>query len=169
MVNPEVKYSKEEKIKLLTLYANLHEKGMEHSGETIKTSKEFQKVLADESYRAVIFPKKYSWNQTIDFFKNQELKQAFWYFINLYPENETNKTLVLKSVLAYDGILKMDEVLVNTFYTYSFMDPQISIIENGVPEIIRPDILEAKLRTVKEIVESIYQYRKISAASEKKD
>ena len=160
MVNLATELSKEEKIKMLTLYADLHEKGVELTGDSIKTSREFKKVLADESYRAVLFPEVYTWEQTVVFFNKQELKQAFWYFINLYPENEKNKEVVLKSVLAYDEILEMDEILVNTFYSYIFMDPEISVIKNGVPEIVRPDILEAKLKSVKEIVESIFSYRK---------
>lgn len=139
--------------------AGLYEMGMTVTEDSIVISKEFQKVLEDEAYRDILYPESYSWQQALDFMQANELKKAFWFFINLYVENEQNKELVVKSILAYDQLLKMDEVLIATFYTYSFMDPEVSIIKNGQPEITRPDILEAKLRTVKEIVGYIYAYR----------
>jgi hypothetical protein len=63
----------------------------------------------------------------------------------------------------------MDEVLVNTFYTYSFMDPEISVIKDGKPEIVRPDILEAKLANVKEMVAYIVKYRKQQETKKKSE
>ncbi len=80
--------------------------------------------------------------------------------INLYPKSEKDKKMAVRSVLAYEKVFKMDEVLLNTFYTYSFMDPEVSEVKNGIPEITRPDIMETKLKNVKEIVEYIYIYRK---------
>ena len=68
--------------------------------------------------------------------------------------------MAVRSVLAYEKVFKMDEILLNTFYTYSFMDPEVSEIKDGIHEITRPDIMEAKLRNVKEIVGYIYSYRK---------
>ncbi len=139
---------------------DLNEKGLEISGDSIKTGKEFQKVLEDENYRVSLYPETYNWEQALTFIKKQELKQAVWFFINLYPENETNKEWAMKSILAYEKVFKMDEIVINSFYTYSFMDPKISVIKEGKPEIVHPDILEAKLRNVKEIVAYIHAYRK---------
>jgi hypothetical protein len=153
------KHTKEDKIKVLKWLKETTEKGIEMTEDSIKYSKEFIRVLKDKNYRALLYPNKYNWGIVPEFIKHKRLKPVFWYFINLYPENATNKEIVLKSILAYDKIFKMDEMLVNTFYTYSFMDPEISIIKDGKPEIIHPDILEAKLRDVKEMVNYIRQFK----------
>ena len=137
----------------------LTEKGLELTKDSVTITREFQKVLQDENYRATLYPDNYSWEQAIKFIQNKELKKAYWYFINLYPENEENKKLVVKSILTYDQLFKMDEILVNTFYTYCFMDPEINIIKDGNPEIVHPDILEKKLNDVKEMINYIYVYR----------
>ncbi|MEN8116988.1 MAG: hypothetical protein ABFS16_08420 [Bacteroidota bacterium] len=138
----------------------LAEKGYDISKDSLIISEEFQKVLQDSSYRALLYPETYTWTQATHLIQTQQLKQAFWHFINLYPKSKKNKELAVRSILAYEKVFKMDEVIVNTFYTYSFMDPEVSIIKDGVPEITRPDIMEAKLRDVKEIVGYIYSYRK---------
>jgi hypothetical protein len=143
----------------LTWLAELSEKGMEISGDSIKTSKEFKRVLADEKYRALLYPKKYDWEPALFFMKKNMLKQTFWYFINLYPQSVSNKELIMKSILAYEKYLKMDEIMINTFYTFCFMDPEISVIKEGKPEIVHPDVLEKKLSYVKEMVTFIKSYR----------
>ncbi|MCY1722288.1 hypothetical protein OU798_18180 [Prolixibacteraceae bacterium Z1-6] len=139
--------------------SQLGEKGLELTEDSLIISDEFQKVLQDSSYRTLLYPPEYTWSQATQFLQSKQLKKAFWYFINLYANNNINKEIVVKSVLAYDKLFKMDEIMVNTFYTYSFMDPEVSIIKDGKPEIIRPDILETKLKDVKEIVGYIYAYR----------
>ena len=138
----------------------LAEKGYNTKGDSIIITEEFQKILQDSAYRALLYPKDYTWTQTANLIQNQQLKPAFWYMINLYPQNQRSKEMAVRSILAYEKVFKMDEVLLNTFYTYSFMDPEVSELKNGIPEITRPDIMEAKLRDVKEIVEYIYIYRK---------
>jgi hypothetical protein len=152
--------SKEDQVKMAQWYVDVTEKGVVQTQDSIIFSKEFIKVLNNEKYRNVLYPESYKWEIAIYFMKHQQLKQAFWFFINLYSENEKNKEMVIKSILAYDHALKMDEMLVNVFYTYSFMDPEISVIKEGKPEIIRPDILEEKLSHVKEMVAYIHTYRK---------
>jgi len=138
----------------------LYTKGIEISEDSISISKETQKTLQDSAYRAKIYPEVYTWVDAKKYMKDQELKKAFWFFINLYPRNETNKKLVIESVITYDQLLKMDEIMANTFYTYGMTDPEVCIIKDGKTEIIRPDILEAKFRTTREIVSYIIAYRK---------
>ena len=140
--------------------AELAEKGYEIKDDSILVSKEFQRILQDSAYRELLYPKTYTWTKTTNLIQTQQLKQAFWYMINLYPKSEKNKKMAVRSVLAYEKVFKMDEVLLNTFYTYSFMDPEVSEVNNGIPEITRPDIMEAKLRNVKEIIGYIHIYRK---------
>nr|NQU91737.1 hypothetical protein [Bacteroidota bacterium] len=153
------KIDQAQEIAIINWMANLNEKGLEMTDDSLFIGNEFHKVLNDASYRDTIYPETYSWEQALGFIKTMELKKAFWFFINLYAENDLNKELVIKSVLTYDQLFKMDEIMVNTFYTYCFMDPEISIIQDGKPEIVHPDILEAKMRTVKEIVGYIIGYR----------
>ena len=157
--NLENEFSKEDSIKVLKWYVELNEKGIEKVGDSVIYSKEFVKVLKNEKYRDFLFPKEYKMGVAAYLIDKKYLKQAFWYFINIYPQDEESKKIVMQSVLAYDTIFKMDEVLVNTFYTYSFMDQEISIIKDGKPEIVRPDILEAKLANVKEMVNYVLKYR----------
>ena len=154
------KHTNEDITKVVKWLKETTEIGVEMTNDSVKFSKEFIKVLKDEKYKSLIFPEKYTWSVVTKLIEHQQLRQAFWYFINLYPENQTNKELIVKIILAYDGIFKMDEILVNAFYTYSFMDPEISVIKDGKPEIIRPDILEKKLGHVKEMVAYIHKYRK---------
>lgn len=159
MENIENEISKEDSIKAFEWYLELNEKGIEKIGDSVIYSKEFVKVLNNQKYRDFLFPKEYKMEVAAYLIEYKLLKQAFWYFINLYPQDKTNKELVIKIVLGYDKIFKMDEMLVNTFYTYSFMDPEISIIKDGKPEIVRPDIFEAKLANVKEMVNYVLKYR----------
>lgn len=151
--------SKEDQVKMLKWYLNTTEMGIETTTDSIKLSKEFIKVLNDDAYRKSLFPAKYTWDQTIPFLQRQQVKQVLWVFINLYPQNDSNKELVVKAILSYDSFFKMDEMLINVFYTYCFMDPEISVIKEGKPEIIRPDILEEKLSHVKEMVSYVLYYR----------
>ncbi len=146
---------------VLEWFADLSEKGMEFSGDSIKTGKEFKLVLENAKYREFMYPKPYNWENALYLLQKNHLKQAFWYFINLYPQQEIkNKELIVKSILAYEKYFKMDEVLINTFYTYAMADPEISNLTNGKPEIVHPDVLEKKLGYVKEIVGYIKSYRK---------
>lgn len=160
------KMSNEDQVKILNWYFSTSEMGIEKTKDSIKLGKEFIKVLNDEAYRKTLFPETYTYEKVIDFIKQMQLKPAFWYLINLYPQNDKNKITLIKIILAYDKVFKMDEMLVNVFYTYSFMDPEISVIKEGGPEIIRPDILEKKLSYVKEMVSYVRYYRKQNQVAE---
>lgn len=147
------------KTEILNWLKDLNEKGVEITEDSIKVSKEYLKVRDDAAYRAIVYPSRYTWEQTSEFLKNQELKLAFWYMINLYPMNDKNKDMVVKSFVMYDKLFKMDEILVGVFYTYCFIDPEINTITNGIPEVRRPDILESKLRHVDEIINYMNYFR----------
>ncbi len=135
-------------------------KGLEMDGDSVVASEELLSLINDPGYRKQVYPETYTWQQAVNFMSAMELKKTFWFYINLYSESETNRELVIKAVLSYDQMLKMDEVMTNTFNTYCFTDPAVSVIKEGKPEIVRPDILESKLRNVKEIVAYIHAYRK---------
>ena len=146
-------------MKMLQWYLELTEKGIENVADSVKFGKEFIRVLNDESYRSTIYPEEYTWEQAIELINQQQLRQVFWFFLNLYRQSEKNKDLVMRSVLAYDQILKMDVMMINAYYTYGFMDPEVSSIHDGTVDVVRPDLLEEKLNAVKEIVSYIQYYR----------
>jgi hypothetical protein len=54
----------------------------------VKVSKEYTKVLNDETYRRKVF-KKYKWEIALNFFKTQELKVAF--VLTIYTLSITKK------------------------------------------------------------------------------
>ena len=89
-----------------------------------------------------------------------ELKKAFWHLINLYRVDTVNRHLVVGSFIAYDSLMDMTKILLSTFYTYAFTDPECSRMKDGHPDIHRPDIMESKLRSTKEIIGYIWEYRK---------
>lgn len=150
---------------IVNMLEDLNTKGIDRSKDSIIVSDEFNRLLKEEAYRKTIYPDTYTWEQTIMFIQKTELKKAFWYLINIYPTSDKNKELVIKSVITYDALVQMDKALINTFYTYAFTDPEISKIIDNKPEITRPDILENKLRSVKEIVQYLYIYREQNTKS----
>ncbi len=137
----------------------LTEKGLEIKGDSIYISNEYNRALNDINYRKHLYPETYSWEGVASFIKQNKLKPAFWYLINLYSNSDEDKKMVMTFVMTYDKLFLMDEILVATFYTYSFMDPESSILNNGELETNRPDILEQKLRNVNEMVAFIVKNR----------
>jgi len=160
--------SKEQLSQTLSMLKNLSTKGLDMSKDSLIVSEEFNKLLKDEVYRKTLYPNIYTWEQTINYINTKELKKAFWYLINLYSTSDKNKELVIRSVITYDALIQMDKVLINTFYTYAFTDPEVSIIVDNSPEIIRPDVLESKLRNVNELIQYIYKYREQKTNSKEK-
>lgn len=137
---------------------DLHEPGVSFVDDSVYISDESRRLMTDEHYRTHIYPAVYTWDVTKYLIQKQQLKKAFWYLINLYLINDQNKELVVRSVLAYDRLFSMDEILINTFYTYCYMDPEIGTMVDGIPEIQAPHIMEKKLRAVKEILQYVKQY-----------
>jgi hypothetical protein len=71
----------------------------------------------------------------------------------------------MKTILAYDELFEMDRALLSAYYTFSMIDPQVCDFVDGKPVIKRPDVVEAKLASVKEMVGYVLSYR----AQEKKN
>ncbi len=143
----------------LKLVTNLYEKGVDMKGDRFFINEEAQTLIESEQARKEMYPAEYTWQKTFEYIKNNELKKAFWYMINLAAISEANRSMVVKSMLTYDQVFRMDEVLVSTFYTYCYMDPQIGTIEDGKPIIKKPHILEDKLRSVQEIIHYMEKYK----------
>lgn len=134
----------------------LYEQGVQIDKDSLILSIEVQQLLADEDLKKALYPQEYTWPAALTYLNAMELKKGFWFLINLYPEN---KDLAMRTILAYDELFEMDYALLGAFYTYSMIDPLVCQIQEGVPVITRPDIVEAKLASVKEMVGYIQAYR----------
>lgn len=138
----------------------LYEPGVRLANDSVMVSAEFKRILKDAQIRKMLFPETYTWEKTIELLNASKFKIAFWYLINLYPQSDKNKELVLKVVITYDKIFEMDKALTSTFYTYSFLDPRISVIKNERPEVTHPEVFESLMSQVKVINTAIQFYRK---------
>jgi len=144
---------------VLVWLKDLYEPGVVVDDDSIFINKESQRLLNDSMYRQLMYPATYTWEGAISFIQKQELKKAFWFFINLYLINDKNKELVVKSILMYDKVFKMEKILVSTFYTYSLTDPEVGTIEEGHSKITAPHIMEKKLNALKAMLFYLDKYK----------
>ena len=128
---------------------NLTEKGVSSGEKEIFFSEEAIKLLNDSSYRTEIYKDNYSLYDVGISLSNMDIKLAFWQMINIYPQN---KDTLIQFIYAYDKILPVDEIVLASFYTYAFFDPNITKLNTGKPEVYRPDIFEEYFRRTKEII-----------------
>ena len=143
---------KQEVISTLMALGELSKPGLIQQGDSIMQNEEFARLLDDSLYRQQIYPHNYSWEEAGLLLKQKEFKKALWYLINLYPESEENKLKTIQVSLALGSVIKIDEAFTNTFSTYCYTDPEVSTVVNGEAEIQRPDILESKMRDLKELL-----------------
>lgn len=142
-------------IKSLSALHDLSQAGLTEQGDSVIASPELIRLLEDSTYRDSVYPQEYTWEQASRYISELEVKKALWFFINLYPESEENKEKVILASLSLGKKIKIDQALTNTFSTYCYTDPEISEIVNGETEIRRPDILEEKMRDLKELLHYI--------------
>jgi hypothetical protein len=143
---------KQEVISTLLALGELSKPGLIQQGDSIVENEEFARLLDDSLYRQQIYPHTYSWEEAGLLLEQKEFKKALWYLINLYPESEENKLKTIQVSLALGSVIKIDEAFTNTFSTYCYTDPEVSTVVNGEAEIQRPDILESKMRDLKELL-----------------
>lgn len=126
----------------------LTSKGVTSKNEEIVFDEEAIKLLKDKSYREKIY-REYTLYDVGLSFSEMDIKKAFWQIINIYPQK---KDTLIQYVFAFDEILPVDEILLASFYTYAFFDPNITKLDNGKPDVYRPDIFEEYFRRTKEII-----------------
>ena len=126
----------------------LTSKGVTSKNEEIVFDEEAIKLLQDKSYREKVY-REYTLYDVGLSFSEMDIKKAFWQIINIYPQK---KDTLIKYVYAFDEILPVDEILLASFYTYAFFDPKITKLNNGKPDVYRPDIFEEYFRRTKEII-----------------
>ena len=137
----------------------LYEQGISLENDSLIINEESLRLLNDVDYRNNFYPEVYTWEPAMTYIQSQELNKAFWYFLNLYTVNDKNKELVLRALITYDGLFKTDKILISTFYTYCYMDPEVGQVVDGATDITAPHILEKKLKTLKEIIAFVEKYR----------
>ena len=126
----------------------LTSKGVTSKNEEIVFDEEAIKLLQDKSYREKVY-REYTLYDVGLSFSEMDIKKAFWQIINIYPQK---KDTLIQYVFAFDEILPVDEILLAAFYTYAFFDPNITKLDNGKPDVYRPDIFEEYFRRTKEII-----------------
>ena len=146
---------------IMTWISDLYAPGVTVFDDSMVISDETAKLMNDTVYKALIYPKIYTWEPVVKFIQTQDLKPAFWYLINLYSTNEKNKNLAVKSILAYDSVFKMDKMLPTVFATYSLLDPEIGNVSEGQARVTAPHIMEKKLQVVKEMLYYVEKNRSL--------
>ncbi|MCW5518362.1 hypothetical protein J1N09_00830 [Aureitalea sp. L0-47] len=151
----QLKLQKEKMDEWITV---LETPGVRIEGSKMIFSDEAQKLISDHNYRISCYREAgYTFADVQVSLQNNELQKAFWQMINLYPDH---KEEVLKYIYAYDNVLQTDKVVTAAFYTYGFFDPAITKIDNGRPDVYRPDLFEGHLKSTREIVSYILYFRK---------
>jgi len=130
--------------------------GVVVEGDQMTFSKEAIRLIKDTDYRNSVYKDVYVWEDVVASLTTMEIQKSFWQMINMYPDNRDK---VLQYIYFYDRKIPSDEVVTAAFYTYAFFDPKITNIENGKPNIYRPDLFEEYLRRTKEIVGYIAFFR----------
>ena len=119
--------------------------------DSVFISEEASRVATDSLLRQLIYPESYQWPLAQQLLQSAQIKIGVWHLINLFPENAQNKEAVLKYVIALDKAFDMEKVMVSSFYTYIYFDPQATRFVGGKFEVIRPDLLEQKMASLREI------------------
>ncbi len=139
--------------------ADLYEVGVVIEDGKLTINDEARRILKEDQFRSLIYPEQYTWEAASVLLKKMELKKGFWYLINLYHHDPDNREKVIQSLIPFEEIMEMDNILVSTFYTYAMFEPTVCTITDGTPDIHRPDLVEAKFNSVKEIVKYIHYFR----------
>ncbi len=141
----------------------LYEGGIWADSDTIHISTEFKKLMSDSTYRSAVYPSVYTWENTIELLKRNQIKRSFWNMINLYSINDKNKELVLNTIMFYTKVYEVEKIVSGAFYTYCYGDPTIGKIKNNKPEILFPDVMEKKLTVANEIIGQVMMRKSLEA------
>lgn len=147
---------------ILAWVKNLYEEGVTLSDDSLFVNEETSRLLTDQAYREIMYPSVYTWEMVKYFINRQDLKKAYWFMMNLYLVDDSankNKEMVVRSLLMYDRLFKVDKILVNTFYTYIFTDPEIGTIADGHSNVTAPHMMDKKLNALKEILFYLDKYK----------
>jgi hypothetical protein len=145
---------------------NLYEAGIDVRQDSLVISEEARRVALDTVYRKIVYRETYTWELAMQLMEKMQLKIGFWHLLNLYAASPADRDRILKYILSFDSLMDMDRVMIGTFYTYGLLDAATGRIESGRLQVTRPDLVEKKLGTVKEISNTILAYRAYRAGKE---
>lgn len=135
----------------------LKEPGVKINGQNMEFSAVARALMSSTELRNIIYKENYSFEDVKKSLEQFNIQLAFWQMINMYPNN---KRKVLEYIYSYDSLIPVDEIVIASFYTYSFFDPKVTKIIDNKPIVERPDIFEQKLLSTKEIVAYVQEFRK---------
>lgn len=136
--------------------------GVQMDSGRIVFDDEARRLIADSAYAASVYPDTIGADQFRDAVAEMNLRRAFYYLIDLYDAHPNEMMAIL---MAYDRIIPVEKVLRASFYTYAFLDPAITTIVNGRPEITHPDIFDAKFRRTNSVIRAVMELRGRQPAS----
>ena len=136
----------------------LKEPGVRINGQEMEFNAAARALISNAELRNIIYKENYSFEDVKKSLEQLNIQLAFWQMINIYPNN---KRKVLEYIYSYDSLIPVDEIVIASFYTYSFFDPSVTKIIDNKPIVERPDIFEKKLFSTKEIVAYVLEFRKI--------
>ena len=135
----------------------LKEPGVRINGENMEFNAVAKALISNKELRNIIYKENYSFEDVKKSLEQLNIQLAFWQMINIYPNN---KRKVLEYIYSYDSLIPVDEIVIASFYTYSFFDPNVTKIIDNKPVVERPDIFEKMLLSTKEIVAYVQEFRK---------
>ncbi|MEK9620444.1 MAG: hypothetical protein VW078_10165 [Flavobacteriales bacterium] len=135
----------------------LKEPGVRINGEIMEFNAVAKALISSVELRNTIYKENYSFEDVKKSLEQLNIQLAFWQLINIYP---SNKRKVLEYIYSYDSLIPVDEIVIASFYTYSFFDPNVTKIIENKPVVERPDVFEQILLKTKEIVAYVQEFRK---------
>ncbi|MFA7381349.1 MAG: tetratricopeptide repeat protein [Bacteroidia bacterium] len=119
-----------------------------------------------EAEKKELYPDKYTFEKADDFQKKGEYEKAVWFYINLFPENQTRVIEIVKMLAIKLDTIDMGNFIKKSFALYGTFDPTIISFENGAPNM---DMGKLKLKGAwgDELIQKISDQNKpLTSASE---
>ena len=140
------------------------EPGVKFDSNKFYLDTEVKAIIQDPEYAAWIYQTPHTLVQFRDALSIKNLRLAFWISVRIYREQ---RPVILPILVAYDELIEVDKVLKAGFQTYSFLDPRITKIENGKPEVHRPDILDEDMQQTNLVIADVMDERQKRKAAQK--
>jgi hypothetical protein len=130
--------------------------GIRSDSARIHFSDEARRLIGDTTYRDSIYRQPYTFTQVRDALTTTNIRLASWYMLNLYRQQPD---IVKRFLMQYDAVVDADKFLIAAYYTYALLDPRITRIVDGKPEVIRPDIMDELFHDMNEIIDGLLATR----------
>lgn len=88
-----------------------------------------------EAEKKELYPDEYTFEKADDFQKKGEYEKAIWYYINLFPDNNTQVVEIVKTLATKLDTIDMGKFIKKSFALYGTFDPTITSFDNGAPNM----------------------------------